>query len=262
PKNQLRCYVQLYTKLFASAENVRSLVGEGVEAQFNNRFAYLSPSTHDQKLEDRKLFKDSGKATYVGALVCYVAEYLNAGVNRLRAMGQIESSKTADNFVEAYQSEHRLNATFGNLDDTVDDLVNEIRHCLIKYARWIVEGNTYSNPPDAVQGVGSRLQQTLKRKACIGYVSEGGGSKRRRKSIVLSDPVPFIKSYLALSDDRSTVGKMQYKADIIAGKLHMRPEPFSGKVRIYATDSKASFAVVTANKRGIVVFVDQDPVVD
>jgi hypothetical protein len=261
PKNQLRCYVQLYTKLFASAENVRSLVGEGIEAQFNNRFAYLSPSTHDQKLEDRQLFKDSGKATYVGALVSYVAEYLNAGVDRLRAMGAIESSKAADNFIEAYQSERRLNMTFGNLDDSVDDVVDEIHHCLIEYARWIDEGGGFGNPPDAVQGVGTRLQQMLKRKTCIGYVGEGGGSKRRRKGIVLGDPVPFIKSYLALSDDRSTVGKMQYKADIIAAKLHMRSESFSGKVRVYAADGKAGHGVVKANKRGIVVFVDQVPVV-
>jgi hypothetical protein len=81
------------------------------------------------------------------------------------------------------------------------------------------------------------------------------------KGIVLGDPVPFIKSYLALSDDRSTVGKMQYKADIIAAKLHMRSESFSGKVRVYAADGKAGHGVVKANKRGIVVFVDQVPVV-
>lgn len=262
PKNQLRCRVQLYTKLFSSAENVRSLVGEGVEAQFNNRFAYLSPSTHDQKLEDRSLFKESGKATYVGALVSYVAEYLNAGTDRLRAMGYTESSKTADNFIEAYQSERRLNMTFGNLDDSVDDLVGEIRHCLSEYARWVDEEDGLGIPPDAVQGIGMRLQQTLKRTACIGYVSQGEGSKQRRKGIVLAGAVQFIKSYLALSDDRSTVGKMQYKADIIAAKLHMRPEPFGGKVRVYDADGKTGHGVLRANKRGVVVFIEEAPVVD
>jgi hypothetical protein len=252
PKHQLRCTVQLYTKLFASAENVRSLVGEGVEEQFNNRFAYLSPSTIDHLLEDRPLFKELGKAVYLGALAGYVAGYLNDGVDRLCAMGPIESSKVADAFAEKYQAERRLQPTFGSLDDAVDDVVAEIRQCLIEYARWQLSGATMPMP-DAVQGLGMGLLNTLKRTAATGYVSRGENSKQRELAIVLGSPVPFIKSYLALSEDRSTVGKMQYKVDVIAAKLHMRTEPYMGRVRVY---DRYEAGEESANKRGVVVFCD------
>ena len=251
PKNQLRCSVQLYTKLFASAESVRSLVGDGVEAQFNNRFAYLAPSTHDQKLEDRLLYKELGKAVYLGAMGGYVADYLNNGVDRLCAMGAIESSKVADNFIESYQSERRLHKTFGNIDEAVDDIVAEIRNCLIQYARWNQFGIPNAAPPDVVAGIGSQLLNTLKRTAIVGDVSRGDSSKERFSGIVLGEPVPFVKSYLALSGDRSTVGKMQYKADEIAAKLNMRPGSGEERVRVYD-----STGVCIGQKRGIVVFVD------
>jgi len=253
PKNQLRCSVPLYTKLFASAESVRSLVGDGVEAQFNNRFAYLSPSTRDHKIDGRQVFKDVGKATYLGALVSYVAYYLNDGVNRLCAMGAIEASKVADDFVEAYQASRRLQTTFGNLDDAVDEMVAEIRICLAEYAKWTDAGRVMADTPDVVQGIGQQLLATIKRTAIIGYVSEGGNSKQRKKAVVLGEPVQFIKSYVALSGDRSTVGKMQYKADIIAAKLHMRQEAYSGRVRVY--NAVGNHGVLLADKRGVVVFI-------
>lgn len=254
PKNQLRCSVQLYTKLFASAENVRSLVGDGAEAQFNNRFAYLSPSTHAEMLEGRPVFQSVGKVIYNGALVCYVSEYLNAGVDSLCAMGPIESSRIADDFIEKYQSERKLNATFGNLDDAVDDIVDEIRHCLIEYASWYKIGSMYDQAPEIVKGLGTNLLNTLRRTAIAGMISEGDNSKQRHLAVVLSNPVPFIKGYLALSSDRSTIGKMQYKADEIATKLHMRSEDFKGKVRVYSVNDSN---VEVVSKRGLVVFVPE-----
>lgn len=257
PKNQLRCTVQLYTKLFASAENVRSLVGDGAEAQFNNRFAYLSPSTNAEKLEDRQLFRDIGKSAYLNALVAYVGEYLNAGVARLCALGCIESSRIADDFIEKYQSERKLNATFGNLDDASDDVVDEIRHCLIEYATWCKDGSIYEQAPEIVKGLGINLQNTLRRTAIVGNVSEGENSKQRHLAVVLSNPVPFIKDYISLSADRSTIGKLHYKADEIAAKLHMRSEGHQGKVRVYSVDGMNA---ELANKRGIVIFIpEKDP---
>ncbi len=255
PKNQLRCNVQLYTKLFASAENVRSLVGDGVEAQFNNRFAYLSPATHDQKLEDRPLFAELGKAVYINAMVSAIATWLNAWVDYMRRLGPTESSKVADKFIEKYQAERRLQTVFGNLDDTVDDVAAEIRRCLISYAQW----NKSNPPPDVVQGLGQNLLNTLKRTAVVGYVSEGENSRRRRKAIVIGDAVKFVKGYLTLSEDRSTIGKMQYKAEVIATKLHMRPEQCSGKVRVYSSDGTTGPSVEREEKRGVVIFLEPTP---
>jgi len=256
PKNQLRCTVQLYTKLFASTEKVQSLVGVGVEAQFNNRFAYLSPTTNDKKLEHRQLFNDIGKVVYLNAMVNYVSNYLNNGVDRLRAMGQIESSKLADKFIETYQAEHRLDMTFCNLTDAVDDIVVGIKQCLIEYANWHNSNNLNQPLPEVVQGIGQTLLNTLRRNAVLGYVSEGDGSKQRHNAILLGDSAAFIKQYIALSLDRSTIAKMQHKCDEIAMKLHMRTEACTGRVRVYESAGESS---VKASKRGVVVFLSHIP---
>lgn len=250
PKFQLRMTVPLYTKLFASAENVRSLVGDGVESQYNNRFAYLFPSSSGQKLEDRPLLNVLGKEQYIGALSSYVADVLNKGVENLRALGPMEASRVADQYLKSYQAAHRLDATFGNLDETVDDLVDEIKQCLIDYAYWIYDGMTDA-PPLSVQGIGTQLLNTLKRTAAVGYVSKGEHAKERNFAIVLPDAEKFIKNYIALSNDRSTVGKMQYKCDIIAQKMHMRFDAPKGKFRVYSSDELGH---QIAYKRGIVVF--------
>ncbi len=256
PKNQLRCTVQLYTKIFASAESVRSLVGDGAEAQFNNRFAYLSPATREQKLEDRALFCSLGKGVYLNAMVNYVAAYLNDGVDRLCAIGVVDSSKVADEYIETYQAAHLLNETFGSLDDSVNDIVDEIQKCLIRFASH--SNNLYLQPSD-LAGLSHDLINTLRRTTVTGLVSEGGNSKSRRKAIVLSDPVPFIKRYIAQSGDRSTIGKMQYKADAIAAKLHMRTEPYKSNARVRVYDEKGK---EIDNKRGIVIFFDDEPELD
>jgi hypothetical protein len=251
PKCQLRCTVPLYTKLFASAENVRSLVSDGVESQFNNRFAYLAPSTQGKKLEDRPLFQTVGKMQYFGAVVCFVADFLNKGVEKLRALGDVEASRIADKCLSDYQAAHRLDSTFGNLDEAVDDVVNEIKQCLIDYAYWIYPSNPDSIPPLSVQGIGSQLLTTLKRTAVVGYVSTGEHSKDRRFAIVLGDAEKFIKSYAALSGDPSTVRKMQYKCDVIAEKLDMRTDTSDGRFRVYSAEKTGT---QIAHKRGIVVF--------
>ncbi len=258
PKNQLRCSVQLYSKIFASAESVRSLVGDGAEAQFNNRFAYLSPTTREQKLEDRPLFRSLGKSVYLNALVSHVAAYLNDGVDRFRSLGDIESSKVADDYIERYQAAHRLNETFGNIEDSVNDIADAIKDCLIQFALFQSEPNKLQDIPMLVS-IGPRLQDTLKRTTRIGWVSEGEKSKIRRKAIVLGSPVPFIKSYIALSGDQSTVGKMQHTADDIAAKLHMRPEPYNGNARVRVYDEKGK---EIEHKRGVVVFIDDEPGLD
>ena len=167
-------------------------------------------------------------------------------------MGAIAASKSADEYLATYQATHRLQDTFGNLDDAVDDVVSEIQNCLVQYALWRHSNDRNLPLPDVVQGIGPQLLATLRRTAVVGYVSGGDGSRQRRYALVLGEGEKFVKSYLALSGDRSTVGKMQYKTDVIAAGLHERPDPYTSKVRVYdARDNGGQLCY----KRGIVVFV-------
>lgn len=256
PKNQLRISVQLYTKLFASAENVLTLVGSGAEEQFDNRFAYLSPSTRQKKLDDRVVFMSEGKVVYLAAMVNFVAEYLNQGVDRLQQLGPVESARISDSYIKKYQNERRLSTVFGNLNDTVDDIVSDLRICLIEYAGWHLKGFLISSSPAIVQGLGMNLLNTLKRTAEVGFVCVGGGIKDNCMAIVISDAVAFIQNYLELSKSPST-GKLYFKADVIAKQLHMRKEAYSGKVRIYQKDQKGLSLII--NKRGVVIFLSDPP---
>jgi hypothetical protein len=253
PKNQLRCAAQLYTKIFASAENIRSLVGDGAEEQFNNRFTYLTPTTHNEKLENRQLFQSLGKSVYRDALVSYVAVYLNAGVERLRAVGAAKASNEADKFISIYQSSRQLNTTFGKLEDTVDEYVDEIRRILIRYAHDSLSGMLFNEFSDTY-GLSKDLLDTLTRGAVLGYVNKGKNGKQRYMAIVLRcpHPVPFIKRYLDLNTDRSITGKLQYKAEKIADKLHMRNDSFLKKVRVY---ENALGSTNMQQIRGIVIFL-------
>jgi hypothetical protein len=253
PKNQLRSTVKLYTKLFASAEEVRSLVGDGVEKQFNNRFAYLHPDNHAQELENRALFIELGKMTYLNALATYVADRFNAAVAETRILGAVEASKKTDAFLAAYQHQHRLAETFGELDDTLDDIVDGLRRCLWIYALWIESGGDFRDTPHIVEGLGRGLIETLKRTSVTGYINKGDGSRGRAFGLVLGDAEKFVQAYLNLAGDRSTIGKVAYKAHDIAERLHMRPGDISNRVRVYTSDDE-TIASEVANKRGAVVF--------
>ena len=84
PKNQLRTRVQIYTKMFMSAESVASLVGEnGVEDQFANRMSMIKGN---EKLTDRALYKaDQGR--YFRSVQGYVAGELNRLIGEYQALG-------------------------------------------------------------------------------------------------------------------------------------------------------------------------------
>ena len=230
PKNQLRCTVPLYTKLFASAENVRSLVGDGVEEQFDRRFAYLAPATSIAKLEDRPLFRALGNGAYLAAMVSFVADALNDGVKKLKAEGQAESEKIAGNFVRRYQAEHRLSAAFGSIDASIASIADEIRHALIAYGRWKPLDGLYAAKPDAVLGMGAPLEQILLRKADIGFAAVTDRGYLRRRVLILRDPTMFVGRYLSASDDRSAVAKMRYKVDDIVRQIGAS----GSRVRLYA----------------------------
>lgn len=252
PKNELRCTVPLYTKLFASAENVRSLVGDGVESQFNNRFAYLSPETTGQKIEDRPLFERIGKMQYGAALKAFLAVHLNAYVDHMRKDGPVKASKIADNYLAEFQQNRRMQDSFGSLDETIDDIVKAIGECLRSFGTWSWHRDTEVRPPAIVEGIGQRLIQTLQRTSQVGYVSDGTNGRQRRLAIVLSDAEKFVKSYLALSGDASTIGKLQYKSKVIVDGLNMHPNPEGGRYRVY--DAKEGGNEID-KKRGIVIFL-------
>jgi hypothetical protein len=168
----------------------------------------------------------------LNALVCYTADFLNAGVERLVGMGKDEAEKIAGNFVRNYQASHKLSASFGSIDASIVSIADEIRHALIAYGRWKPLDGIYAVKPDAVLGMGAPLEQMLLRKADIGYAAVTDKGYLRRHVLILRDAATFVTRYLSASDDRSAVAKMRYKVDDIVRQIGAP----GSRVRLYANN--------------------------
>ncbi|AFC22698.1 putative primase [Vibrio phage vB_VchM-138] len=133
PKNQLMQMVDIYHKLFTSAESVDSLVGEaGVEDQFANRFSYIEGNG---SISVRHVFTTEGKFKYYNAVKSYIANFINTEVNRYIALGKDGSKIEADKFVESFHHEYGIGRTFERISENMPDLVAAFKSWVInKYA--------------------------------------------------------------------------------------------------------------------------------
>lgn len=136
PKNELTATVELYTKLFTSAEQVNSLVTDaGIEDQFANRFNLIRGSG---SLRERPLFKSIGKAAYASAVLHYAAERLNAEVAQLRAKGRIGAATAADEWLEAFHAAHGI----GTFYQTVSQSLEAVAEDALRWCRDQVQQST------------------------------------------------------------------------------------------------------------------------
>lgn len=206
PKHQLSFKAPLYTKLFLSAENVDSLAGsEGVESQFANRFSLISPTT--KTIDERPLFKDIGKQTYLKAVACAIADELNQSVKEMRRLGPVEATKICDDILNSFNQENRLDKHFGSLDDSVEDYVRELQGLLRQVGDYIDKNNARGGPfylsslplhPDLIRHLNENI--------VFGEYSD------HATAVVLKSPMKFIKQWLLCKVDRSQQTMVAMKA--------------------------------------------------
>jgi hypothetical protein len=132
PKYQLTSRVEIFTKLFLSAESVGSLVGErGVEDQFANRMSML---TGTGTLNDRPAYAaDQGR--YYRAIRKFVTDEMNRLVAEYRALGKEGAERRADAYLNGFIAEHGLGKHFTRLSDSLGEIADEA-------AAWAREGGT------------------------------------------------------------------------------------------------------------------------
>jgi len=122
--------VQLYTKLFFSADSVSSLTGNnGVEDQFANRFSYFQETS--SPITKRAMFLKVGKDKYRQALSFYIAESLNNAVNKMVELGRDKATKHADMMLDKFHAKYTIAKQFGNLEENIQEWVEEMRTQLI-----------------------------------------------------------------------------------------------------------------------------------
>jgi hypothetical protein len=211
PKNQLSFKVEVFAKLFFSAESVNSLVGEhGVEEQFINRFNHF-----DLKgtLDSRPLYKKVGSGAYIDSITPYVANYLNKGIEEKRAAGKAKAEHNAEQYLVKFMNAHGIGNTYDSLTDGLGVFVRELAahikddfsdsrikqmgdyYYLLKPAKYI---DDYIKDTISFSGVATL---TRKRSEIMNLLSENGDGAKPHRLNKYEGTIRAIKIDLAHTDD-------------------------------------------------------------
>lgn len=150
PKNMLTSEVELFAKLFLSAESVASLVTDhGVEDQFLKRFSLITKSG---SIEDKPLFsRDPG--AYRRAVVAWIARVLNAHVRAYQAMGRETADRRATEELREFHHRFGLGNFQASFSDSMSEVAEEFRDWLNTEAdldRNLVRARTPSDGADHI----------------------------------------------------------------------------------------------------------------
>lgn len=194
PKNKMRVTVPLYAKVFASAEDVSSLTGGGIEQQFKQRFSYLRPPNAD--FDAIPLRNEIGSTEYVRILSAGVARYLNARVAQMVAIGKSAADVQAMAWLEAFHEQHLLTHTFESLDDNLQAVADQLK---VKVREWWVDHQRLSM--NRSNRIPRRLVEALQ--GCK------TGLYRGQQVVQLNDAV--FDAWRDITTNKSTGAKVAYK---------------------------------------------------
>ncbi len=188
PKNQLQVEVELYAKLFTSAEHVPSFAGDqGIEDQFARRFSYLQG---EGVVTDRSVFKEVGKVPYRQALEAYIAVALDEFLEVYR---EDPTGCWADDYLEDFHKKHGIGRAFNTLNENLESFAEE-------FVEWITEKVGSANVH-----VGSSAGSPLagKVKASIHFESND--------EWLITNQEVLIDAWIDASFDRQAAGGVRHK---------------------------------------------------
>ena len=124
PKYQLSATVQLYAKVFTSAESVASLVSEhGVEDQFANRMSILKGKG---TIVSRPLYV-ADQIKYTLSIRNYMAETLNGHIAGYVELGETVAALKAGQFLADFAKVHGIGQYAGRISESIADLAEQFR---------------------------------------------------------------------------------------------------------------------------------------
>lgn len=138
PKFGFTCTVEIFTKLFTSAENVASLVGEhGVEDQFANRMSIIEGRG---SILDRPLF-DADKPAYTAAIQAYIGQRFNELIDEYVALGVKDAQRKADVVISAFLAVNGLGVKVSRLSKSL----GEIAFSAVRWIKLSMAANIYQD---------------------------------------------------------------------------------------------------------------------
>ncbi len=139
PKNQLSVSVEIFAKIFTSAEDVPSLAGEhGIEDQFANRFSLIA---NEGSLDKREVFTRYGRGVYFDNVASYFAGIMNSKVNEMIALGKSEAETRSDAFLTSFHSRHGIDKKYQRFSTTLPEICTE----MIEWLKGLADTDQTSN---------------------------------------------------------------------------------------------------------------------
>ncbi|MBV7477188.1 hypothetical protein [Pseudomonas sp. PDM31] len=230
-KGQPRTTVPIYTKLFASAEEVQSLTGNGIEKQFDARFCVLRPKHSETPILGYEWYKAAGDDAMRQALEHHIAEVFNAEVERYRAMGKDAAPVAAKKVVAEFRKGRLLSDHYESLSAVVDDVAEGLRDLLRDYCTK--HGNEAWR-----RSVGPGVLRILE--THVSVVTSGYDAERGQPAVFISQRgrTKLIKDYLNETSEKSAAGKISYKVGDILDRLKHPRTDEQGRVRFVAPDAR------------------------
>ena len=143
--------VDVYAKIFFSADNVESLTSGGVEDQMANRFSYWNFSKHG-KIDNKKFYKNNSPTAINNSIDSYMSKRVNDNFRKFREIGKEEASNEAKKYIDKFHDNYGISNMHGSLSDSfetiADDFLNWCRDIMRvtqdKYLNTPNEKNAFS----------------------------------------------------------------------------------------------------------------------
>ena len=139
PKMKGKVRVEVFSKLFVSANPMDEVSSGATDRQFINRFSYVKL---DGVIDDRPLFKQHG---YVSALIAYAAYRIGNRLSKYRELGEEKAGQLGYKRINEFHNGKGLIEVAGDLFETVvAPLIEELR-AAIAMARPIDHQMAFGN---------------------------------------------------------------------------------------------------------------------
>jgi hypothetical protein len=230
PKNQLTQTVEIYAKIFMSAEHIPSLAGEnGVEDQFANRLSLIQG---EGSLTTRPLFKSIGQARYIDSITAFAIEQLNSQIAGMVEMGRAGAEEYAQLGLDEFYESHKIEHKYERFSESNVQIAREFHTWLGAHLR---EGDTMTEA-EAAQA-----------RECSGLVHDPRILVHHKtKALLLTSPTKAFEEFVEETIDKSARYSIMMKApDILK---HLGEQLNGGKAGKFPTSLNDQ-----TNKRGILL---------
>lgn len=182
PKNKVRAKVDIYAKLFFSAENVPSLINSQntVEQQFLNRMSYIKK---EGTLTSRPVYRNN-QGKYFNAVLNYTASKLNSLIELYRA-----EIVTAEQTMSNFKKRHGMDAQFNSLESGLVGIATQF----------------YNDCKEYCDGMSLEINNEKE------YVFNGNVFKNSDGRIVVRTLSKLIAGWIKINCDEGEAGQYLYK---------------------------------------------------